>query len=366
MISNIIHLSSDIFHHSPYLEHGTLICLLSYSVLILQIKNIGSKPQNTLVQFFRALAIIAVVMIHTTPLGLSQVVFRPFINFSVAAFLFISGYLTKTDNTNWLAFYRKRILRVLIPYVIWTIIYSFQSIQNGGEGKVLLFNILTTKAAAPLYYIFVYIQFVLLTPLLGKLAKSKYRYIGWIIAPISIIIFKYSQFINGLEFSWIISLLWSVACLGWFTFYYLGLLLGNHIIELKYSLKKLTLLYVLSILIQMIEGYIWLKLGDINCGTQMKLSSLLSSSIFAMITYTLLERRKFDANRYKLMCVIGNYSFGIYLCHILIIRILSRTPCYGNIPYPLISFIVLALSLSFCYIVDKVCGKQLSRWLGIR
>ena len=303
-------------------------------------------------------------MIHTIPYGFN-VVCRPFINFSVALFFFLSGYLSKIENNNWLGFYRKRILRVLIPYVIWTIIYSLQSIQNGG-GKILLFNILTTKAAGHLYYIFIYIQFVLLTPLLGKLAKSKYRHIGWIIAPISIIIFKYSQFINGVESNRIISLMWSIACLGWLTFYYLGLLLGNHIIELNYSLKKLTLLYVLSILIQMIEGYIWLKLGDINGGSQLKLSSLLTSSIFAMITYTLLERRKFDADRYKHLCVIGNFSFGIYLCHILIIRILSITPYFGYIPYPLTSFVVVILSFSFCYIVNEVCGKQQSRWLGIR
>ena len=303
-------------------------------------------------------------MIHTTPHGLN-VVCRPFINFSVALFLFLSGYLTKIENTNWLGFYRKRILRVLIPYIIWTIIYSLQSIQSW-DGKALLFNILTTKSAAHLYYISVYIQFVLLTPLLGKLAKSKYRHIGWIIAPISIIIFKYSQFINGVESNRIISLMWSIACLGWLTFYYLGLLLGNHIIELNYSLKKLTLIYVLSILIQMIEGYIWLKLGDINGGSQLKLSSLLSSSIFSTITYSLLERRKFDVDRYKFMCVIGNYSFGIYLCHILILKLLYRTHYFGCIPYPFTSFLVVVLSFTFCYIVDKVCGKQLSRWLGIR
>ena len=54
---------------------------------------------------FRGMAIIAVVMIHTTPAGQWQIFCKPFINFAVAAFVFLSGYLTKTDNDNWPKFY---------------------------------------------------------------------------------------------------------------------------------------------------------------------------------------------------------------------------------------------------------------------
>ena len=47
---------------------------------------------------FRAIAIIAVVVIHTTPAGQWQVFCKPFINFAVATFIFLSGYLTKADH----------------------------------------------------------------------------------------------------------------------------------------------------------------------------------------------------------------------------------------------------------------------------
>jgi len=179
----------------------------------------GTK--NNTIQIFRAFAIIAVVIIHTTPLGYWQVYCRPFINFSVATFLFLSGYLTKIENDNWGAFYKKRIVRVLVPYTIWTIFYTLASLHP----EKLPVNLLTAKAAGPLYYIFVYIQFVLLTPLLGKLAKSKYQFLGWLIAPLSVIAFKYYSLLTGQELNSYIKLIWSDACLGWFTFYYLGLLL---------------------------------------------------------------------------------------------------------------------------------------------
>lgn len=315
-----------------------------------------------MVQIFRALAIIAVVIIHTTPLGNWQVLCRPFINFSVATFLFLSGYLTKIENDNWYAFYKKRIIRVLVPYVIWTILYTLASRHYG---KIPV-NLLTAKAAAPMYFIFVYIQFVLLTPLLGKLATSKYQFLGWFVAPVSVLIFKYYWLLTGQNMNSYISLIWSDACLGWFTFYYLGLVLGNRIIEKQYSLKILLVLYLFSILIQMAEGYWWQSLGEVNCGTQIKLSSFLTSSLFLLIAFTMLKDGRYDIKN-SFLRILGDYSFGIYLCHIMVMNLLRGfVPYFKSIPYPITSVIIILISLSCCYIGDRICGDKLSRWLGLR
>ena len=241
------------------------------------------------IQFFRAIAIIAVVMIHTTPAGEMQVVCKPFINFAVATFIFLSGYLTKADDDNWLAFYRRRITRVLVPYFIWTVIYSIQDIQSEGL-SVLVKNLLCANATTTLYYIFVYIQFVLLTPLLGKLAKSRFRHLGWIIAPLSVVLFKYIPAFGDIHLGKHVELLWSDACLGWFTFYYLGLILGNKLLSPKFNLINLVFIYCVSLLLQMGEGYLWFTVDPAGCGSQLKLSSILSSSIFMLFTYYVLER----------------------------------------------------------------------------
>lgn len=320
------------------------------------------KTRNNTAQILRALAIIAVVMIHTTPSGNYQVFYRPFINYSVATFLFLSGYLTKIDNDNWSAFYKKRIIRVIIPYVFWTILYTIAS-HNIYR---LPANLLTAKATGTMYYIFVYIQFVLLTPLLGKLAKSRFQFIGWCVAPISVIIFKYYWVLTGTSLNPYIHLLWGDSCLGWFTFYYLGLILGNRIIEKQYSLKVLTVIYIISIILQMAEGYGWLMLGETNCGTQLKLTSLLTSSLFLLIAYTILRNERLNIKS-RFLRLLGDYSFGIYLCHIMVIRILSAyVPIYKSIPYPITSAFVLLLSFCCCYIGNKVCGKKFSRWIGFK
>lgn len=318
------------------------------------------ESKNNKIQIFRALAIIAVVMIHTTPLGEWQVFCRPFINFSVAAFLFISGYLTKIENDDWPSFYKKRIVRVIIPYIIWTSIYVYAN--NRGITNLPYF-LLSAQASAPLYYVFVYIQFVLLTPFLGKLAKSKYQILGWFVAPVSILFFKYYCLITGFQLNRYISLIWSDACLGWFTFYYLGLLLGNRILIKHYSLKNLIGLYLASIILQIAEGQCWLMLGETNCGTQIKLTSLLTSSLFLLITYTILNNSKIVINN-KPLRLLGDYSFGIYLCHILIMHILTKIPFYSFVPYPITSAIVIIISFICCYIGHRICGERISRWIG--
>lgn len=318
--------------------------------------------KNNMVQIIRAIAIIAVVMIHTSPYGYGQVLFRPFINFAVATFLFLSGYLTKIENENWSHFIKKRIIRVFIPYLVWTVIYT---LINQDFAK-LLTNLLTAKAIVPMYYIFVYIQFVLLTPMLGKLIQSRYSFLGWFVAPISVIVFKYFWLLTGQKLNYYADIIWIDSCLGWFTYYYLGLILGNRIIEKHYSIKHLAALYLVSIVIQMAEGYVWLKLGGTNCGSQLKLSCYLSSTLFLLIVYTILQRNQYEVKS-RLLRMIGDYSFGIYLSHIMFLMALKTyIPIYKTIPFPVTSAIVLFFSLVFCYFIDKMCGRNICRWIGIR
>ena len=312
---------------------------------------------------FRAIAIIAVVMIHTTPAGQWQVFCKPFINFAVATFIFLSGYLTKTYNDNWLKFYVRRITRVLVPYIIWTVIYSIPDIQSSGP-SALVKNLLCANATTTLYYIFVYIQFVLLTPLLGKLAKSPYRHLGWLIAPLSVILFKYIPVFGDIQLGKHIQLFWNDACLGWFTFYYLGLILGNRIIDRQFNIRNLAVLYCTSLLLQMAEGYLWFTVDPAGCGSQLKLSSILSSTIFMLIIYCVLSRSSHEPKR-RLLCTIGDYSFGIYLVHMMILKAMEPLDFYSVIPYPITSLIVLSVSFIFCYISSAVLGKKASRWAGL-
>lgn len=315
--------------------------------------------KNCKIQILRGIAIIAVVLIHTCYGGKWQVVCRPFINFAVALFLFLSGYLTSIENKDWIGFYKKRILRVAIPYLIWTILYNLPHF----DAKAFFYNLITARSTATMYYIFVYVQFVLLTPLLGALARSKYRWLGWIVSPVSVLIFKYPWLVSGAQLNRYISIVWGLSCLGWFTFYYLGLLLGNRLLDKTFKLKPLLLLYIASIVLQMAEGYGWLLLGEENCGTQIKLSTFLTSTLFLLMCYCYIINDRI-AIKSDILVLLGDYSFGIYLSHIFVMGILSHIPLYTKLPFVVNSFIVLATSLMLVYLGKKICGDKISQWIG--
>lgn len=320
--------------------------------------------KNHKIQILRAIAIIAVVMIHTCPIGISQVLVRPLINFSVGTFLFLSGYLTDTSNIDTKQFYKKRIIRVIIPYTIWTILYTTLSFYPDGiDIKRYFHNFVTSDGAATLYYILVYIQFVLLTPLLNKLLHKKYWFIGFIITPISLLI-NYYWLISGASPNKYLSLVWHIGCLGWFTYYYLGLYLKNVIDGKKFNINKLIIIYIITIFIQIMEGYIWYKLGEVNCGTQLKLSSLLTTTVFVLLAYSYINSTKFN-NSNKILSLIGDYSFGIYISHLMIINILYKTPFYKFIPFFINSILVLSLTLLLVIIGKKILGKKISKYFGL-
>lgn len=315
--------------------------------------------KNKKIQILRGLAILAVVFIHTGNGGMCQVFCRPFINFAVGMFLFLSGYLTKIDRSDWYSLFIKRISKVLIPYVIWSVLYSLPHTTP----KDLIVNLITARSSAMLYYIFVYIQFVLLTPLLGKLAKGKAQWVGWLVAPLSVLVFKYYWLLTGTHLNKYVSIAWGVSCLGWFTYYYLGLILGNGLLKKILPLRTVLVLWGLSFLLQMLEGYWWLLLGDNNCGTQIKLSSFLTTSLFLVISYYYLteERIKLDS---KVLLYLGDYSFGIFFIHMMMIRALKQVPLYNCVPFPVSSIIVLFVSFWVVYFGKKILGERISRWIG--
>lgn len=267
-----------------------------------------TKEKSYKIQVLRGLAIIAVVLIHNTPGGIAQVWCRPFLNFSVGLFLFMSAMLSSVEKWN----PKKRIMKVVIPYVIWTLIYVL--LRNFKSPTAIPIDfvkcLLTAKSAAVMYYIFIYCEFTLLIPVIDKLARSKYKYIGFLISPLEIIAMRLIPLMMGITINPYISILTSVSCLGWFTYYYLGYMVGNNLIQIKMSTKKILVFWVVSIALQILEGYWYYSMGNVNCGTQLKLTSVLAGSLFALLSYRFIEKTKHV--NLNLLFHLGEISFGIY------------------------------------------------------
>ena len=115
----------------------------------------------------------------------------------------------------------------------------------------------------------------------------------------------------------------------------------------------------------MIEGYGWYLLGDGNCGTQLKMSAFFTSTIFLLIVYHILNNPNIDIKN-RFIRSLGDYSFGIYLCHIMFIILLGHIHYYIVIPYPLTSIVVILISWAFCYMGSTILGSRICGWIGLK
>ncbi len=318
---------------------------------------------NKKIQILRALCICAVVMIHSNAGGYLGVLTRPFLNFAVAMFLFISGYLTKTEIPSIRKFYGKRILRVIIPYIIWSVIFTvaYRSFDS------FFINFLTANCNSIYYYIFVYIQFVLLTPLIIKLAKSKFAYLGYFITPISIIIIRYLLPLANISLGFPFP---GRNFLVWFIYYYLGIIFGNKICTCNISYGKVFAIYIGALIISEIEGFVWYKLGNYDMATTpIRLTSILTSVSAILIAYKFLRDDKvclIENNIFtKALLFLGDCSFGIYLSHMLILFILRHIPGYEYLFFPLTSIFTTIISALCVFLGKKILGKRLGSYLGL-
>jgi len=313
-----------------------------------------SDNKSYKIQLLRGLAIIAVVVIHSTPGGLAQIWCRPLLNFAVGMFLFLSGMLSNANKWN----PGVRFFKVVVPYIIWTMVYVL--IENfkipTKIPSVYLYDLLTGKSASIMYYVFVYCQFTFLIPLIDKLGKSKYRYVGFLISPLEIIFVRLIPLIIGYEINEVIRIIMSLSCLGWFTYYYLGYLLGNGMLRLKITTPNLVLIHFVGIILQILEGYWYYSMGEVNCGTQLKLSAILTGTIFVLLGYRFITSEK--KVMAKMLYFLGNYSFGIYFSHLAVMSFLNYIPFYSEyIKYPLNAISVIVISFLFVFIGRKMLGK---------
>ncbi|MEG6523102.1 acyltransferase [Desulfotomaculum sp. 1211_IL3151] len=147
----------------------------------------NNKGKLKEIQSTRGIAILAVVLIHITSIPLevlpagvpSHTVYTGInraLQFAVPLFLMVSAlvlaYGIGTDGAiKWRDFYRKRWIRVVVPFMVWTTLYLSLLFITGHVGKVPTLKELLLwygfgKGFYHLYFLSVVIQFYLVFPFL--------------------------------------------------------------------------------------------------------------------------------------------------------------------------------------------------------
>ncbi|MBU3142613.1 acyltransferase [Clostridium sp. CF012] len=347
-----------------------------------------TKDKDNYFEIIRGICIICVVLIHSQN-GIEYkdsgiysfnydywLIGRQFINFPVAVFVFLTAYFTNITKVTEspLRYYKSRGSRLLIPFLVWSILYSALSVVIGGfniDIVSILLKIVEGQASTPMYYIVVLMQLVLITPILIRCIGNRYlNLMVFLITPIYLILIYAYSYVTKHQMP-----LYGTLFPAWLIFYYLGLYIKikGYPITIKVKPVGKALIIVLGVsLFSIIECYLMIYLGfeDGFASSQIKISSFLYS--ISIINLILVLKDNHHKTMQNAIVKIGNYSYGIFYVHcfwLLIINVvIVKIPFIHNLlPVYQLTQVTAALALSIaCIIVtNKIIGKKLSsKYLG--
>lgn len=273
-------------------------------------------------QMLRGICILAVIMIHC-PSGQNYMkldytvwmIFRQFINFPVAMFIFLAGYFMIPEKIR--GDYRSFLLkrgggRILLPYLIWSCIYLLKTaILDKMSLRYIIYALVCGKATTPFYYIIVMIQLTIMTPWLIRYRK-KWMYL---ITPTYLVIIYTYNIVTGT-----VPLLYETLFPAWFFFYLLGMDCRSGEIE-KWRERINVRWVAITLCISITEAFILKMLGcaDGFVTSQIKFGSFMHATALALW----LLKKKNEVRR-NISSVTGDYSYGIFYCHMLILWVVRK------------------------------------------
>ena len=343
--------------------------------------------------YLRAIAILAVISIHVsvffnkmsgiTFLTLLYMSINTLSQFAVPLFVCISGFVLYNKYQGLYSlkrFYKKRFLSVVPQYTFFTVLaFLFVYMGRNDLGRVqnfdamdLIYQYLTGTAFVHLWFFVLIIQLYIFYPIIEKIySKSVETHkIVELLIFLCVVQILYQIFSIGDIF-----LIGKVTTLLGYIFYFvLGMYVRSYYLDHKNMIMTLKHPYTLFLTLLFATilgiGSWWIEYFSNNLVPQIIqiynwifaiVSPLYYIVIFILCLYTALKITEIIPNRFtKSMQIIGNYSFGIYLVHVFILRILqfSLFPKIGFdmnnwLFFPIVFTLVLAISLVSVYLINK-------------
>ena len=340
----------------------------------------GTEPVHIYwIDLIRVVAVFQVVLVH-----LSYVIFfkeellsanwvaanfyDSLSRMGVPLFFMVSGYLLLGKSEPTADFFRKRLVKVGIPTIFWSVAYLFWSVEAYRNGTMnplrIALSMLKTMYLGDveihLWFLYILIGIYLVTPLLRVFVSAvsrkdlTYFIVLWFVATP---LFELAQRLIGYPTALVIPVV-----TGYVGYFIMGYWLAD------FTLKPLgRLLCMLGILLAVAVTFIGTNLLSANAGTidayfysYFSLPTVLASFCGFLLLKDLGQKM---GNVGKLVRVVSETSFGIFLIHIFITDLLRRgalgfrlyswmAPSIYMIP--LTGLAVFIVSFGFVFILRKI------------
>lgn len=278
---------------------------------------------------------------------------------AVPAFVMLSGMmiLPRADETSIKSLMKQRVFRMLFAYVAWSGIYSFYNTYILGNiystSKIKTFIDGCFSGEIHMWYLpmlaGLYLAFPLLAILVKKTEQKWIKY--WLVC-----LFTFTSvipFIMKLDIKFVSTVIGSINGYmelqfmgGWTLYFVLGYFVQNH----SFSQKQKNFVYICAII-----AFAFTVLGTIGyCllyGEPMGILSyeypniiFFSLGVFAFFKENV-SKLKLSSNTERFIFSISKLTFGIYLIHVLLLKIwyqigVNIQICYTIISVPLVASLV--------------------------
>lgn len=332
-------------------------------------KILSNTHQNwfTEIDYLRAIAIIAVLIIHTTDdtaavkqltgLTFSLMYIEELVRFAVPMFVFISGFVLYNKYKSELPmkeFYKKRFMAILIPYLIFSIIYNVVNSHAGLLPPITLNSVITSvfnfNAAGHFWYIRLILTFYIFYPAIVayyEIIKERFGIYTLSVLFLSILIMYFlGSFIPSFGFA-------LDTPFKYLIYFFFGIYINDNYGQVSRSLERIPLKKAIlsSVLIIGLPFFSMFLCVDPRCNTQFSQSipyyyqltlistHILHICIFMLCLYLIILFKP----RIPILQKIGEYSYGIYLVHAIFHNILIADifPQFSISPVSLTYYIIL-------------------------
>ena len=326
-----------------------------------------SHSQLEWIDNLRALATVSVIALHVSSPVVHNFgnipasfwwagnIYDSFTRFCVPIFLMITGVLILPKDYSISDFFKKRFVRVILPFAFWSVVYVLyvlylRHINNADlalmETAKYVFSLLKDggQTAFHFWYLYMLLGLYLAFPVLGKWVRnSNIKELQYFLAIWGLVILLDMPYISKLKPN--INFAYFSGHIGYVVLgYYLS------IPEVSNKIKSCGLLLFGVGLIIAIFGTYFI-INSTNSDIELFYGNL-APNVLLMATGVFMFFQTFSIANRKLLTAIqfvSNYSFGIYLVHVLVLNTLGSCGFNTQFTHPLISIPVVTI---FCTVVS--------------
>ncbi|NLO72198.1 MAG: acyltransferase family protein [Porphyromonadaceae bacterium] len=351
---------------------------------------IESKNRIEWIDSLRVAAILAVITIHiSSPIVKDMFdknmtywwignVLDSAVRFGVPLFLMISGALLLSRKYDLKDFYTKRIIRVLLPFLFYMIVYwIFRWSNLSPEAQSRTFNETVQWAAAlflkegispHFWFVYLILFLYIFTPMVGAFVrKLKPEMIVFLLAA-WVLIGSISQGFPVNMYTWAGADVFKKL---YIYLLYMGyMVLGYYFYNIFYVSKNIRLtaavLYLITVVVSALVVYFTSHTKgklDLAFYSYLNLNTIIqTAAVFISMKHTKIRNKHIQ----KVTFLISDYSYGIYLIHVLVLGVLFNRGISWTMAHPLISLpvllvLTLLVSMMIIFIIRKIpFGKWIS------